>query len=108
MNDTIRIFALGGLDEHGKCLFVLELYQDLFIIEAGLKYPDRTNPGVDAIIPNFDYLIKNKDRVRAYIITHGHDDQFGALPYIYQQVPAPVYGTKATLALLTQFTKQNN
>jgi ribonuclease J len=108
MNDTIRIFALGGLDEHGKCLFVLELHQDLFIIEAGLKYPDRNNPGVDAIIPNFDYLIKNKDRVRAYIITHGHDDQFGALPYIYQQVPAPVYGTKATLALLTQFTKQNN
>ncbi len=103
----IRVFALGGLDEHGKCMLGIELEQDIFIVEAGLKYPDRNNPGVDAIIPNFEYLIKNRHRVRAYIITHGHDDQFGALPYMYQQVPAPVYGTRATLALLNQFAQQN-
>jgi ribonuclease J len=103
----IRVFALGGLDEHGKCMLGIELEQDIFVVEAGLKYPDRNNPGIDAIIPNFDYLIKNRHRVRAYIITHGHDDQFGALPYMYQQVPAPVYGTKATLALLNEFAQSN-
>jgi ribonuclease J len=107
MSFKIRVFALGGLDEHGKCMFGIELEQDIFVIEAGLKYPDRSNPGVDAIIPNFEYLIKNRHRVRGYIITHGHDDQFGALPYMYQQVPAPVYATKATLALLDQFTREN-
>lgn len=108
MSFKIRVFALGGLDEHGKCMLGLELNQDIFIVEAGLKYPDRNNPGIDAIIPNFEYLIKHRHRVRAYIITHGHDDQFGALPYMYQQVPAPIYGTKATLALLNQFAQENH
>lgn len=98
---------MGGLDEHGKCMLGIELGQDLFIVEAGLKYPDRSNPGIDAIIPNFEYLVKNRHRLRAYIITHGHDDQFGALPYFYHQAPAPIYGTKATLALLKQFTAEN-
>jgi ribonuclease J len=107
MSFKIRVFALGGLDEHGKCMLGVELGQDLFVIEAGLKYPDRSNPGVDAIIPNFDYLVKNRARLKAYIITHGHDDQFGALPYLYNQAPAPVYATKATLALLNQFAFQN-
>jgi ribonuclease J len=106
MQDNIKVFALGGLDEHGKCMLVFEIGNDIFVIEAGLKYPDRNNPGVDTIIPNFDYLVKNRSRVRAYIITHGHDDQFGALPYFYKQVQAPIYGTKATLALLNQFTQQ--
>jgi ribonuclease J len=106
MQENIKVFALGGLDEHGKCMLVYEIGQDIFVVEAGLKYPDRTHPGVDAIIPNFDYLVKNKNRVKAYIITHGHDDQFGALPYFYKLAPAPIYGTKATLALLNQFTKE--
>ena len=107
MSFKIRVFALGGLDEHGKCMLGIELDQDLFVIEAGLKYPDRSNPGIDAIIPNFDYLVKNRHRLRGYIITHGHDDQFGALPYLYTKAPAPVYGTKATLALLKQFALEN-
>jgi ribonuclease J len=108
MSFKIRVFALGGLDEHGKCMLGIELDQDLFVVEAGLKYPDRSNPGIDAIIPNFEYLVKNRHRLRAYIITHGHDDQFGALPYLYTQAPAPVYGTKATLALLNQFSQENH
>ena len=107
MSFKIRVFALGGLDEHGKCMLGIELGQDLFVVEAGLKYPDRSNPGIDAIIPSFEYLIKNRHRLRAYIISHGHDDQFGALPYLYNQAPAPVYGTKATLALLHEFSRQN-
>ncbi len=106
MSYPIRIFALGGLDENGKCMLVMELGDDLFIVEGGLKYPDRNNPGIDAIIPNIDYLIKNRSRIRAIIITHGHDDQFGAIPYIYHQLQAPIYASKATAALLQQFTIQ--
>lgn len=104
MSQRIRVFALGGLDENGKCLFVFELGHDLFVVEAGLKYPDTTHPGIDAIIPNYDYLIQNKKRVRAYIVTHGHDDQMGALPYIYREVPAPIYASAATIALIQQFS----
>lgn len=106
MSYKIRIFALGGLDEHGKCMLVLELGDDIFIVEGGLKYPDRTNPGIDAIIPSIDYLVQHRSRIRAILITHGHDDQFGALPYIYSQIPAPIYASKATIALLQKFTFQ--
>ncbi|HAV19659.1 MAG TPA: hypothetical protein DCX17_01360 [Firmicutes bacterium] len=105
MSQRIRVFALGGLDENGKCLFVIEIDNDIFIIEAGLKYPDVTNPGIDAIIPNIAYLKQNKNKVRAYIITHGHDDQMGALPYIYRHVPAPIYGSSATIALIKQYSQ---
>jgi ribonuclease J len=105
MSQRIRVFALGGLDENGKCLFVLEIDQDLFVIEAGLKYPDYTNPGIDAIIPNIDYLKENKARVRAFIITHGHDDQMGALPYVYRHVQAPIYASAATIALIKQYSQ---
>lgn len=105
MAEKIKIFALGGLDEHGKNMYVIELDNDIFVIEAGLKYPDRTRPGIDFVIPNHKYLVDNKARVRAYIITHGHDDQFGALPFIYKQVPAPVISTKPTLMMLNRFTK---
>ena len=75
MQDNIKFFALGGLDENGKNLFVFEINNNIFIIEAGMKYPDKHTPGVDVIIPDFSYLFENKDRVKAYIISHGHDDQ---------------------------------
>lgn len=106
MGEKIRFFALGGLDENGKNMYIVEVDDDIFVIEAGLKYPDSTRPGIDFIIPNIDYLKNNKQRVRAYIISHGHDDQFGALPFIYDQVPAPIYGTEATLMMLVRFTKK--
>lgn len=106
MNDVIKFFALGGLDENGKNMYVLEINEDIFVFEAGLKYPDKTRPGIDFVIPNFEYLKHNRTRIKAYIITHGHDDQFGALPFIYQEIPAPVYGTEATLMMLNKFTKE--
>ena len=77
MQDKIKFFALGGLDENGKNMFVFEINENIFVIEAGMKYPDKHTPGVDVIIPDFSYLIENKDRVKAYIISHGHDDQMG-------------------------------
>ncbi len=106
MNDVIKFFALGGLDENGKNMYILEINDDIFVFEAGLKYPDKTRPGIDFVIPNFDYLKNNRNRIKAYIISHGHDDQFGALPFIYQEVPAPIYGSEATLMMLDKFTKE--
>ena len=70
----VRIFALGGLDEDGKNMLVVEVDEKIFVIEAGLKYPDSETLGVEFIIPDFSYLIQNKDRVKAIFITHAHDD----------------------------------
>lgn len=105
MSDKVKIFALGGLDEGGKNMYVVEINDDIFVFEAGLKYPDKNRPGIDFVIPNIDYLKNNRQRIRAYIITHGHDDQFGALPFIYQDAPAPIYASEATIMMLEKFTK---
>lgn len=108
MAEVVKIFALGGLDETGKSMYVVEAGNDIFIIESGLKYPDSTNPGIDMIIPNYDYLKANKHRVRAFIITHGHDDQMGALPWVYRDIQAPIYATNATIMMIKAFTKTMN
>lgn len=100
MSDVVKILALGGLDENGRDCYVIEINDDVFVLDAGTCLPDKTVPGVDYMIPNPDYLIKNKNRVKAYIITHGHDESMSALKYFYHQAPAPVYGSKETLALL--------
>lgn len=106
MNDKIKIFALGGLDEHGKNMYVIEIDNDIFVVEAGLKYPDKTAPGIDFIIPVHEYLLENKRRIKAYIISHGHDDQFGALPFIYKEAPAPIYTTQSSAMMMDRFTKR--
>ncbi len=103
MEDKIRVFALGGLDEDGKNLQVVEINNDIFVIECGIRFPDKTTPGIDYVIPDYDYLKKNKERVRAYILTHGHDDEIGALPYIHKEVPAPIYGSDVTLVMVRSF-----
>lgn len=105
MDNKIRVFALGGLDELGKDLYVIEIDNDIFIIECGIKLPDKTMPGIDFIMPQFDYLVENKDRIRGYIITHGHDLEIGALPFIYHQCPAPVYCTNVTRVYIEGFKR---
>lgn len=96
----LKIVALGGLDEMGKNCYVIEIDNDAFIIEAGLKYPNSSIPGVDIIIPNFDYIRTIQNRVKAIIITHGHDDQYGALPYLLNIVKVPVYATETTINVI--------
>jgi len=103
MEDKIKAFALGGLDEDGKNLQVIEINDDIFVIECGIRFPDKTTPGIDYVIPDFDYLRKNKKRVKAYILTPGHDDEIGALAYIHKEVPAPIYGSDVTLIMLRSF-----
>ncbi|MCR5692857.1 MAG: ribonuclease J [Bacilli bacterium] len=105
MKDRIRIVALGGLDERGKSCYTIDINGDIFVISSGLRFPDRTTPGVDYIIPNFSYLTENKERVKAYFLPHGHDDEIGGLAYLYKEVPAPIYGSKVTLAMMRNFLR---
>ena len=100
MPDRIKVFALAGLDEDGRDCYVVEINDDIFVLDAGSALPDKTIPGVDYLLPNLDYLIKNKDRVKAYIITHGHDESFGALRHFYKYAPAPLYCTKSTMIIM--------
>lgn len=85
----VRIFALGGLDEDGKNMLVVEVNDNIFVIEAGLKYPDSETLGVEFIIPDFNYLIQNKDRVKGIFITHAHDDVDGGLAVSAQAGQCP-------------------
>ncbi|MBR2505493.1 MAG: ribonuclease J [Bacilli bacterium] len=95
MADLIKVCALSGLDEEGRDCYLIEINNDIFVVDCGMSMPDKTIPGIDSILPNFEYLIKNKNRVKAYIITHGHDEEIGALKYFYPLVPAPIYCTFA-------------
>ena len=97
----IKIFALGGLNENGKNMYVVDVNQDLFVFDAGLKYDNDLNLGIDYIIPNFDYLIENKKRIKGLFLTHGHEGNMGAVPDILEKVPdIPVYGTYLTLQII--------
>lgn len=98
--DNIRLFALGGLDEDGKNLYVVEINNDIILIEAGLKYPENEQLGVEMIIPDFSYLQKNKDRIRAIFITHAHDDVLGSLAYLIKQIKIPIYTAPLTAAVI--------
>lgn len=91
---AVRVFALGGLDENGKNMYCIETVDSIFVVEAGSKYPDVTNPGVDIIIPDMTYLKSRAKKIKAIIISHGHDDEYGALPYLLKFVDAPIYTTK--------------
>lgn len=104
MSDKIKFFSLGGLDENGKNLSIIEINDEIYVFDAGIKFPDKRVPGVDCIIPNHNYLKENASRVKAYIISHAHDDQMGALPYIYRKVPAPIYCSAITAELIKNKT----
>lgn len=99
-NYPIKVVALGGLDENGKNCYVIEVNNDAFVIECGIKYPNNRIPGVDLIIPDFTYLKEIQSRIRAIIITHAHDDQYGALPYLLNLVNAPVYASQTTITYI--------
>ena len=97
----IKIFALGGLNENGKNMYVVNVDNDIFVFDAGLKYDNDLNLGIDYIIPNFDYLIKNKKNIKGIFLTHGHEGNMGAVPDILDRIPdVPVYGTKLTLEIV--------
>ena len=97
----IKIFSLGGLNENGKNMYVVNVDKDIFVFDAGLKYDNDSNLGIDYIIPNYEYLIKNIKNVKGIFLTHGHEGNMGAIPDILEQLPeVPVYGTKLTLEIV--------
>lgn len=104
----VKFTALGGLNEIGKNLYVYECCNDMFIVDCGLAFPDEDMPGVDLVVPDFTYLEKNKDRFRSIVITHGHEDHIGALPYLLKKVNVPIYGTRLTLGLVEGKLKEHN
>lgn len=96
----LKIIPLGGLNEIGKNMTVIEYAGEIIVIDCGLAFPDEQLLGVDIVIPDASYLVKNADRVRGIVLTHGHEDHIGALPYILKNLSVPVYGSKLTLGLV--------
>ena len=97
----IKIFSLGGLNEIGKNMYIVNVDKDIFVFDAGLKYDNDQNLGIDYIIPNFDYLIKNKKNIKGIFLTHGHEGNMGAIPDILDRMPeVPIYATKLTLEII--------
>jgi ribonuclease J len=98
--DAVRLISLGGMGDMGKNLTLLEQAEGLMAVDCGLMFPDEEHPGVDVILPDMTYLLENVERFAGVFLTHGHEDHMGALPYLLEQVPVTVYGTRLTLGLL--------
>ena len=103
----LRIVSLGGVDEIGKNMTVFEYEDDIVVVDCGSIFPKEDMLGIDLVIPDVSYLVAKKKNVRGYLLTHGHEDHIGATPYILRQVPAPLYGTKLTLALVDLKLKEH-
>ena len=103
----VKIMFLGGVGEIGKNMTVIEYGKDIIVIDAGLTFPSANMPGVDLVIPDVTYLAQNKSKIRGIIITHGHEDHIGSLPYILKDINAPIYGTKLTLTLIEHKIKEH-
>jgi len=100
VENSLSIFALGGVNEIGKNMYVLQVENDIVVIDCGSKFPDESLLGIDLIIQDISYLQENKDKVRALVVTHGHEDHIGGIPYLLKQLNMPVYATRMTLGLI--------
>ena len=103
----VRIIPLGGLNEIGKNMTVYECGNDMFIVDCGLAFPDETMLGIDIVIPDFTYVVQNKEKIRGVFITHGHEDHIGGIPYLMKEIDAPLYATKLTLGLIKNKLKEH-
>jgi len=104
---VLKIIPLGGLHEIGKNMTVLEYGEDLIIIDCGLSFPEDEMFGIDIVIPDFSYLEKHRDKIKGLVLTHGHEDHIGAIPYLLKEFRLPIYGTKLTLAILENKLKEH-
>lgn len=107
-NESIRLSAIGGVGEIGKNMYVVEIDEDIFVIDAGLMFPENEMLGIDIVIPDFSYLIQNENRVKGIFLTHGHEDHIGALSYLHRKLNIPIYGTKLTNAFAQAKMKEQD
>lgn len=106
--EKVRLMALGGLDEDGKNMYCIEIGNDIFVVDAGLKYPENQQLGVEYVIPDFEYLIENKERVKGIFITHGHDDVMKALSHVLKACDFDVYATALTAKMIEEDLPKNS
>ena len=107
-NETLQIIPLGGLGEIGLNMTVYQCGNDIIVVDAGLMFPEEEMLGVDIVIPDITYLLNNKENVRGLIITHGHEDHIGAIPYFLREINVPIYGTPLTIGLISGKLKEHN
>ena len=99
-NGKLRIIPLGGLNEIGKNMTVIEYDNDMIVVDCGVSFPDDDMPGIDLVIPDTTYVETNIEKLRGIVLTHGHEDHIGAIPYVLRTVNTPVYGTRLTLGII--------
>ena len=100
MAEKLKIISLGGLNEIGKNLTVYEYGNDIVVVDCGMGFPDDDMYGIDVVIPDVSYLIKNQSKIRGIFITHGHEDHIGAIPYVLRSINAPIYATRMSAGLI--------
>lgn len=107
-NESVKIIPLGGLEQIGMNITAFETEKSLIVVDCGLAFPGDDMLGVDLVIPDISYLLDNKDKVKGFVITHGHEDHIGSLPYILQQLNVPIYATKLTMAIIENKLREHN
>ncbi len=108
MSKNLQITPLGGLGGIGKNMTVYEYGRNLIVVDCGVMFPDNDMYGIDLVLPDFEYVVENQDKLRGIVLTHGHMDHIGALPYLLQQLEAPIYGTRLTLGLVERQLAEKN
>ena len=104
----LRIIPLGGLNEIGKNITLYEYEDDIILVDCGMSFPDDDLPGVDIVIPDFSYILNNKEKIKGLVVTHGHEDHIGAIPYLLKELNVPIYATRLTIGLISGKLKEHN